>query len=116
VDHAGRHTAAQVRGVVLARALAEGRPVAHELPSREGRVVTQRRELRVFIADLRRRLLNLTEWADPAIDAALPDGLRVLATLDQLAEAGEPVSGDAAELDAFLARLPAAVRAWRGAW
>ena len=116
VDHAGRHTAAQVRGVVLARALAEGRPVAHELPSREGRVVAQRRELRVLLADLRGRLLNLTEWVDPAIDAALPDGLRVLANLDQLAEAGEPLPGDAAELEAFLARLPAAVRTWRGAW
>ena len=65
---------------------------------------------------MQRRLLNLTEWADPAIDVALPGGLGVLATLDQLAEAGEPLPGDAAELDAFLARLPAAVRAWRGAW
>jgi hypothetical protein len=115
-DQAGRHAAAQVRGVVLARALAEGRPVAHELPKREGRVIAQRRELRLSLADLRRRLLNFTEWADPAIDAALPDGLRVLATLDRLAEAGEPLPGDAAELDAFLAGLPAAVRTWRGAW
>ena len=101
---------------MLARAIAEGRPVALELPAREARVTAQRRDLRVRLEHLRRALLGFAVWSDLEIDTALDHGLGVLEALDRLAEAGEPMVGDAAELDAFLAQLPAAVRAWRGAW
>jgi len=66
---------------------------------------------RYFLTGGRQRVSTLfrrEEWT--SFDRA------VLATLDDLAEAGEPLPGDAAELDTFLARLPAAVSAWRGAW
>ncbi|MCB9662805.1 MAG: arylamine N-acetyltransferase [Alphaproteobacteria bacterium] len=113
---AAHHTAAQVRGVVLARAVAEARTVAHELPAREARVTAQRRELRARLADLRQQVLALTAWSDPDLDLAVADGLEALDTLDRLAAAGEPMPGDPGEIDAFLARLPDAVRAWRGGW
>lgn len=115
-DQAAHHTAAQVRGVVLARAVAEARAVAQELPAREARVTAQRRELRARLTDLRQRVRGLTAWSDPDLDAALAVGLEVLDALDRLASAGEPLPGDAGELDAFLTRLPDAVRAWRGGW
>lgn len=116
IEQAARHTAAQVRGVVLARALAEGRPVDLELPAREARVTAQRRELRVRLSSLRGRLLALAAWGDPAVDAATAEGVRVLEALNRLAMASEPLPGDPRELGAFLDRLPVAVRAWRGAW
>ena len=116
VDEAGRHTAAQIRGVVLARAVAEDRRVEHELPAREARVTAQRRGLRARLADLRGRVLALATWSDPTLDTALAKAADVLDTLDRLAEASEPLPGDARELDAFLARLPEAVRTWRGGW
>lgn len=116
VGEAGRHTAAQVRGVVLARAIAGERPVRHELPAREGRVTAQRRDLRARLAELRNRLLPLAAWSDPALDGALVQATEVLDTLDRLAAAGEPVPGHAHELEAFLARLPEAVQTWRGGW
>jgi arylamine N-acetyltransferase len=113
---AGRHTAAQVRGVVLARAVAEDRRVEQELPAREARVTAQRRDLCARIADLRSRVLALGAWSDPTLDTALADASDVLDTLGRLAAAGEPLPGDARELNAFLARLPEAVRTWRGGW
>ncbi len=116
VAEVGRHTAAQVRGVVLARAVAEERRVAHELPAREARVTAQRRDLRAGLADLRSRVLALAAWSDPTPDTAIADASAVLDTLDRLAAAGEPLPGDARELDTFLARLPEAVRTWRGGW
>ena len=113
---AAAHTAAQVRGVVLARALAEGRAVAGELTAREARVTAQRHELRAHIATLRAASLALMGWGDPAVHAAVQRGLVVLDGLDDLAARGAPVAGDPDEIDAFLARLPEAVRAWRGGW
>lgn len=113
---AAHHTAAQVRGVVLARAVAEARDVAHELPTREARVTAQRRELRSRLKHLRQQVLELSAWSDPDLDAAVAEGLEVLDTLDGLASAGEPLRGDPGQLDAFLTRLPDAVRAWRGGW
>ena len=115
-DQAAFHTTGQVRGVVLSRAVAEGRPVARELAAREGRVTAQRRELRVRLSHLRRDILRLTAWSDPELDLAVAEGLGVLDTLDRLAAAGEPLPGDPAELEAFLAHLPEAVCAWRGGW
>lgn len=116
LDQAARHSAAQVRGVVLARAVAEDRGVAQELPKREARVIAQRCELRARLAELRRQVLGLTAWSDLHLDPAVTEGLDVLDTLDRLAAASEPLPGDPGELDAFLARLPDAVRAWRGGW
>lgn len=113
---ASQATAAQVRGVVLARSVAEGRPVAQELTAREARVTAHRRELSVGLQALRPLLLGLTAWGDPAIDAALDRGLGALDALDRLARASEPLAGDARELEAFLARLPEAVQMWRGGW
>ena len=115
-DQASRHVAAQVRGSVLARAIAEGRPVERELPARESRVAAHRREVRAGLADLRRHLLALGAWGDPGVDSAMAGSLGVVDALDRLAAAGEPLPGDAHELRVFLARLPEAVRAWRGAW
>jgi arylamine N-acetyltransferase len=114
--NAAAHAAAQVRGVVLARALAEGRPVGAALLAREVRVVEHRRDLRDRLALLREAILGLAVWRDAGIDAALNLGLDVLDALDRLAAAGVPAPGDAEELDAFLDRLPEAVRAWRGGW
>jgi hypothetical protein len=116
VSHAARNTAAQVRGVVLARAVAEGRPVGLELPAREARVTAQRREVIALLADLRRQISRFRAWSDPVIDDALRAGLDVLTTLDELTQASDPLPGDPAELDELLTRLPDAVRAWRGAW
>jgi hypothetical protein len=113
---AAAHTPAQVRGVVLARALAEGRAVAGELAAREARVTAQRHDLRAHISRLRGAILGLTAWGDHRVDVAIQRGVRVLDGLDDLAARGAPVAGDPDEIDAFLARLPAAVRAWRGAW
>ncbi len=113
---AAAQAAGQVRGVVLARAVAEGRPVAVELPARESRVQEQRRALRPRIAALRGALNGLAAWRDADIDLALDRGLVSLDALDGLAAAGAPIPGDADELDAFLAQLPDAARAWRGAW
>lgn len=110
------HTAAQVRGVVLARALAEGRPVAEELPAREARVTAQREELRAHVARLRAAILRFESWGEYAVDAAVQRGLEVLDGLGHHAARGAPLEGDAAEIEAFLARLPEAVRAWRGGW
>lgn len=113
---AARHAAAQVRGVVLARAVAEARDVAHELPAREARVIAHRRSLRARLVDLRQKVVGLSAWSEPELDVALAGGLAALETLDLLAAAGEPLPGDAAELGDFLARLPEAVHAWRGGW
>ncbi len=113
---AAQLTAAQVRGAVLARAVAEARAVAQELPAREERVRAQRREVRARLANLRQQITRLAAWSDPTVDRALSEGLDVLDTLDRLATASEPLPGDASELEAFLARLPDAVRAWRGGW
>ena len=110
------HTTAQVRGVVLARAVAGARDVGHELPAREARVTAQRRELRRRLVDLRQQVLELRAWSAPNLDVSVAEGLKVLDTLDRLASAGEPLPGDPGELNAFLARLPEAVRAWRGGW
>ncbi len=115
-DQAARLAAGQVRGVVLARAVAEAREVAHELPAREARVTAQRRDLRARLGVLRQQVLGLSAWSDPDLDVALADGLDVLDSLDRLASAGEPLPGDPRELNAFLALLPDAVRAWRGGW
>ncbi len=116
VAAAARQTTAQVRGVVLARALSEGRRIAEELPAREQRVIAHRRALSLRLAKLRESLGALHAWADPTVDAAAAEATEVLSTLEALAAASEPRPGDAQELDAFLARLPAAVRAWRGGW
>jgi N-hydroxyarylamine O-acetyltransferase len=113
---AARHTASQVRGVVLARAIAEGRPVVHELPAREARVTAQRRQVRARLGELRDRLDGLARWCDPVVDRVLDQAQGVLGSLDDLAAAGAPLPGDPAELDAFLTRLPEAVRVWRGGW
>lgn len=116
VANAGKHSAGQVRGFVLARAISEGRNVADELRARESRVVCQRRELRTKIGNLREEILRLVEWADSTLEPTIADALESLALLEQLATAGDPPPGNASELEAFLARLPDAVRAWRGAW
>lgn len=109
-------TAAQVRGVVLARALAEGRAVRAELPAREARVAAQRQVLRERIATLRGTLLGLRAWGDAEVLAALEQSFGVLDTVDHLAARGVPLAGDPDELERFLAQLPEAVRTWRGAW
>ena len=115
-DQEAQKTAAQVRGVVLARAVAEGRDVARELAARETRVKAHRSDLRVRLRVLRQRLLELGTWASPTIDAAQVEALDVLDQLDGLTRAGEPMPGNPLELEAFLARLPEAVQAWRGGW
>ncbi len=113
---AAAQTAAQVRGVVLARALAEGRPVAPELLAREARVHAHRAQLRQRLEALRDALLGLAAWRDERVDGALGDGLGVLDALASLAAASVPPPGDPKQLEAFLQQLPGAVRAWRGAW
>lgn len=113
---AARHAAAQVRGVVLARAVAEARDVAHELPAREARVIAHRRSLRARLVDLRHKVEGLSAWSEPELDVALAGGLAALETLDLIAAAGEPLPGDSAALGDFLTRLPEAVQAWRGGW
>ncbi len=115
-EGAAHRAAAQVRGVALARAVAEGRPVEEELPAREARVRAHRRLLRVRLANLRVAVHRLTAWGEPELDLAVVQADAVLDTLDGMAAAGDPTPGDPAELRAFLAGLPDAVRAWRGGW
>lgn len=110
---AAAHTAAQVRGVVLSRALAEGRSVRTELPAREARVASQRLELVARIRALRDAVLGLGSWRDDDIDAAVADGLEVLDQLRDSAADGGALPGDPDELLAFLAELPDAVDRWR---
>ena len=114
--HLGAQTTEQVRGVVLARALTERRPVSTELPARERRVVAHRAVLRRGIAVLRDAILELRRWQDEEIDEAVRSAMPVLDELDRMVREGTPQAGDPAELDRFLARLPQAVRAWREAW
>lgn len=109
-------SAAQVRGVALARALAGGREVASELAAREVRVGEHRAALRPKLARLTTLVADLAQWSDAAICVAIPGALDILLELDQLIVRAAPVRGDPRELEAFLARLPEAVRAWRAAW
>jgi hypothetical protein len=55
-------------------------------------------------------------WGDQAVRTAVQGGVVVLDELDDLAARGAPLTGDPDEIDDFLARLPEAVRAWRGGW
>ncbi len=106
-------TAAQVRGVALARALAEGRAVRSELPAREERVTEQRTALRDRIRRLVLVVRRLRIWRDPDVDGALGPALESLLALDQVVAAARPAPGVPAELEAFLQQLPEAVRRWR---
>jgi arylamine N-acetyltransferase len=116
VMEAAKHTAAQVRGVVLARALTEGRDVALELATREGRVTEHRRMLSTKLAVFRELILGFDGWSDARLEAPLIDALRALDTLADIASAGAPLPGDPRELTAFLRQLPEAARVWRGGW
>ncbi|MCB9537206.1 MAG: hypothetical protein H6704_13215 [Myxococcales bacterium] len=109
-------SAAQVRGVVLARAVAAGREVAEELPAREARVRRHRQRLLEALSALIHTLGRFSAWDDGAIDEALVGAREALATLTTVVETSDPTPGDAAELQGFLARLPEAVAAWRGLW
>lgn len=109
-------SAAQVRGVVMARALAQGAPVAITLADREARVTAHRATLRVRLRALREALESLAAWADPEIDAALPDALGVIDALDRQAANGAPRPGDARALETFVRGLQAAVQTWREMW
>ena len=113
---ASAQCAAQVRGVVLARALAEGRDVRTELPAREARVRAHRVVLRARLVSLRDGIAKLACWDDPEVDVATTAAMRVLDALDHLAMCGVPRPGDADELAAFLSRLPGSVLAWREGW
>lgn len=115
-SQAARACSAQVRGVVLARAVAEGRPVALELPAREARVRAQRREVLARLAELRGEISRLRAWGDPIIDNEIDNSFTALDALERLVRASQPDPGDPDELQTFLTDLPAAVAAWRGAW
>jgi N-hydroxyarylamine O-acetyltransferase len=110
------HSAAQVRGVVLTRALADGREVVDELPAREARVRVQREALRSLIGELRGAVDGFAEWGDVEIDRALSEARDVLRVLDDRAARGAPRPGRAEDLDEFLRGLPDAVAAWRRLW
>ena len=110
------HSAAQVRGVVLTRALAAGRGVAEELPAREERVRVQREELRRLVGELQRTVGRFAEWGDAEVDGALGEGQQVLCGLDERAARGAPLPGRTEDLDDFLRALPDAVAAWRRLW
>lgn len=109
-------TSAQVRGIVLSRALAEGRSVPRELVAREERVTAHRQELTIRVAALREALKGLRAWGDAEIDAAVTEAHEVLSALGRHANDSTPIPGDPDELTAFLERLPQAVREWRCAW
>lgn len=113
---ASAQCAAQVRGVVLARAVAEGRDVRTELPAREARVRAHRVLLRARLVSLRDVIAKFASWDDPEVDVATAAAMRVLDALDHLAMCGVPRPGDADELAAFLGRLPGSVLSWREGW
>jgi N-hydroxyarylamine O-acetyltransferase len=115
-DQAGQQAAAQLRGVVLSRAVSEGRDVAVELARREARVTAHRRGLRARLGVLRAQVSQLAVWQDGALEGAIVEALRVLDALERLVSAAEPLPGDPLPLSAFVAGLPDAVRAWRGGW
>jgi arylamine N-acetyltransferase len=123
VDHgaqlgaeAARTTAGQVRGTVLARSLAAGFGCAALLAQREARVLAQRADVVTQLDTLAwTRLFYVDPFGDPSYDGVAEV---VAGELERLREAaaGGLLPGDPGELDAFLARLPDAVRAWRGGW
>lgn len=110
------HSASQVRGVVMARAISHGRPVVDELAAREARVAVQRARLRLLIGELIDVVSGFAAWRDAEIDGALASALEVLNILDQRAARGAPRQGRVDELESFLRALPAGIQAWRGMW
>lgn len=113
---ASAQCAAQVRGVVLARAIAEGRDVRTELQARETRVRAHRVVLAARLASLRAAIAGFARWDDPVVEAATGAAMGVLDALDRRALGGVPRPGNADELAAFLGHLPASVRSWREGW
>lgn len=112
----GAHSASQVRGVVMARAISHGRPVVGELAAREARVTAQREHLRRLIGELVEVVSGFAAWHDPEVDGALSSALEVLEMIDQCAARGAPRPGRVDELEIFLRALPAGIQAWRGMW
>jgi len=111
---AARRRTAQLRGTVLARAVAEGRDVATELDARHRRILDHHEVLRARLAALEDALLDLRALSTLALD--LPALDEALGALRATIAASLPLRGDPAELKAFLASLPEAVQAWRGVW
>ena len=107
----GPKTAAQLRGTVLARAVAEGRGVDRELEARTKRVRTQRAAVVTAARGLHDRLDALRAWGldgDLAQDA--------LAELIRRAQDSVWPGSDPRELQSWVDGLGAAVQRWRGVW
>lgn len=114
VDNAARHTASQVRGVVMARAVAEGRPVRPALAEREARVAEHRRRVVERLHGVMDQVRGLATWGDHGWRDGVEQGVDALAALARIVEASVPLPGDPEELEVFVDRLPDNVRAWRG--
>lgn len=110
------HSAAQIRGVVMTRAVDQGRCIATTLATREARVTDHRANLRRRLADLRRATEAFAQWNDADVDVALESALTTLRELDMRAANGAPVPGNATEIEAFVHALPEAEKAWREMW
>jgi hypothetical protein len=111
-----RETAAQVRGTVLARALAAATGTQELLRAREVAVREQRNLASRALDSLPwRELLLVNPLNEPGFDPAAITAGNEVERARAMVEGGL-LPGEPAELDAFLARLPDAVRAWRGGW
>ncbi|MBX3269723.1 MAG: arylamine N-acetyltransferase [Sandaracinaceae bacterium] len=116
VADARAETAAQVRGVAMARALSGAEPVGTRLREREARVREHRVEARHDVARLAESIERLSKAPDFDVAEVASEALAALAALDEILELSTPVPTDAAELQRFLELLPAAVAHWRASW
>ncbi|MCB9660523.1 MAG: arylamine N-acetyltransferase [Sandaracinaceae bacterium] len=112
---AALHSAAQLRGVVLARAVAGRRSIPQELAARERKVSAHRARVRRRLVDLGQWVREFLAWHCEDIDEAIEPALRALHELGRRTEREIP-AGDPAELEAFVRDLPASTEAWRGIW
>lgn len=110
-------TSAQLRGTVLARALAGTAPIESALRDREARVSAHRRALVDRIQGGAPQVWRLFALGGDEEDSlvSVDTMKRELAKVAALAEGGV-LPGDATELSRILERLPESVQRWRGGW
>jgi arylamine N-acetyltransferase len=106
----------QIAGTALARTLASGGDVEQSVSERIERVRAHRVALSEEITSLQHTLAELAAWEDRWVSAALTAAMEALGDLAAWVHADARPSVDPAPLRDALARLPDAVRAWRGGW
>lgn len=116
IADARAETAAQLRGVAMARALSSGKSVEYAVREREARVRQHRAAARRDVDRLMQSIERLAASPGFAVVGAAAEALASLALLDEILEHSTPTPTDATELDRFLDGLPGAVAKWRMSW